>query len=117
VVEDEESLRDLVQEILERKGYKVLSAQDGVVALEVWSRHKQEIDLLLTDMMMPAGISGKELAERVMHEKENLKVLYTSGYSLDVVNPGFISKAGHNFLQKPYHPDLLAQAVRDCLKS
>jgi PAS domain S-box-containing protein len=117
VVEDEASLRDLVQEILEKKGYRVLVATNGVEALEIWARQKDSIDLLLTDMMMPAGLSGRELAEKALTEKSHLKVLYTSGYSIDVVNPGFTSQAGQNFLQKPYHPETLAQAVRDCLNT
>jgi PAS domain S-box-containing protein len=116
VVEDEDSLRELVQEILEKKGYRVLPAHNGVAALSVWNEHKEEIDLLLTDMMMPEGVSGKELALEVLTQKEDLKVIYTSGYSIDVVNPGFVSEAGHTFLQKPYHPETLAQAVRDCLQ-
>ena len=65
--------------------------------------------------MMPEGLSGRELAEKVLEDKAGLKVIYTSGYSLDVVSPGFTLKEGLNFLQKPYQPDTLAQMVRDCL--
>ena len=115
VVEDEPALRELVQEILEKKGYRVLEASTGVQALKLWERHKDEIDLLLTDMMMPEGVSGRELAEHVMAERSDLKVIYSSGYSLDVVSPGFTAREGLNFLQKPYDPETLAQIVRDCL--
>ena len=66
-------------------------------------------------MMMPEGVSGRELAERVLAEKPDLKVIYTSGYSLDVVDPGFTAQHGQTFLQKPFHPHALARAVRDCL--
>ena len=117
VVEDEPALRDLVQEILQKKGYKVLEASTGAQALKLWERHCDKIDLLLTDMMMPEGVSGRELAERVLTEKPSLKVIYTSGYSLDVVNPGFSIKDGLNFLQKPYQPEILVQMVRNCLDS
>jgi CheY-like chemotaxis protein len=115
VVEDESSLRELVQEILIKKGYRVYDAPNGVAALDIWKEHGHEIDLLLTDMMMPEGVSGKELADRALQDKKGLKVLYTSGYSLEVVDPGFTDDAGCRFLQKPYHPETLAQAVRDCL--
>ncbi len=115
VVEDEAALRELVQEILHKKGYRVLGAATGVQALDVWRQHRDNIDLLLTDMMMPEGVSGRDLAEKVLADRPELKVIYTSGYSLDVVSPGFTLKDGLNFLQKPYHPEILAQMVRDCL--
>lgn len=117
VVEDETALRDLVQEILEKKGYRVLPASNGSQALKVWQSHRDEIHLLLTDMMMPGDLSGRELAERVVAEKPDVKVIYTSGYSLDVVGPDFAIKDGFTFLQKPYHSETLAQTVRDCLNA
>jgi nitrogen-specific signal transduction histidine kinase/ActR/RegA family two-component response regulator len=115
VVEDEPALRELVQEILEKKGYRVLEASTGVQALKLWEEYKEDIDLLLTDLMMPEGVSGRDLAERVLADRSDLKVIYSSGYSLDVVNPGFSVREGLNFLQKPYDPETLAQTVRDCL--
>ena len=66
-------------------------------------------------MIMPEGISGLELAERVLADKPDLKVIYSSGYSLDVVSPNFTTRDGLNFLQKPYDPETLARLVRDCL--
>jgi PAS domain S-box-containing protein len=117
VVEDEPALRELVQEILEKKGYRVLEASTGVQALKIWEKHKDDIDLLLTDMMMPEGVSGRELAERVLEERSDLKVIYSSGYSLDVVNSDTAVKDGMNFLQKPYDPETLARTVRDCLNN
>lgn len=117
VVEDEPALRELVQEILEKKGYRVLEASTGVQALRIWEQHKDDIDLLLTDMMMPEGVSGRELAERVLQDRSDLKVIYSSGYSLDVVSTGPAIKEGMNFLQKPYDPETLAQMVRDCLNN
>lgn len=115
VVEDEPALRELVQEILQKKGYRVLEAPTGVKALGLWQRHRDEINLLLTDMMMPEGVSGLELAERLLADKPDLKVIYSSGYSLDVVSPDFAIRDGVNFLQKPYDPETLARLVRDCL--
>jgi PAS domain S-box-containing protein len=117
VVEDEPALRELVQEILEKKGYRVLEAATGAQALQVWEQHKHDIDLLLTDMMMPEGLSGRELAERVLQDRSDLKVIYSSGYSLEVVSPGFVFHDGVNFLQKPYNPETLAETVRNCLNN
>jgi CheY-like chemotaxis protein len=117
VVEDEPALRELVTEILAKKGYRVLQAATGRKALAVWARHKHEVNLLFTDMMMPEGLSGLELGERLLAERPDLKIIYTSGYSLDVVNPEFVIKDGLRFLQKPYDPETLAQVVRDCLNS
>lgn len=115
VVEDESALRELVKEILEKKGYTVIEAPNGVQALALWKTHQERVDLLLTDMMMPEGISGRDLAERLVAEKPTLKVIYTSGYSLEVVSPDCVVHEGPNFLQKPYHPETLARTVRDCL--
>jgi len=117
VVEDEPALRELVQEILQKKGYRVLDAATGVEALKLWEQHKEDIDLLLTDMMMPDGVGGRELAERVLEERADLKVIYSSGYSLDSVGNGTQLGDGRNFLQKPYDPETLAQMVRDCLNA
>ena len=115
VVEDEAPLRELVQFILEGQGYNVLDAGSGVAALKVWEQHKSSIDLLLTDLVMPEGMSGNELGERLVKEDPSLKVIFTSGYSADTVGKDFVLRDGVNFLQKPYHPDKLAQTVRDCL--
>ncbi len=66
-------------------------------------------------MMMPEGISGLDLAERVLADRPDLKVIYSSGYSLDVVSPNFAIRDGLTFLQKPYDPETLARLVRECL--
>jgi PAS domain S-box-containing protein len=117
VVEDEPGLRHLVRNILNRHGYKVLTASSGVEALKVWEEHRRNIQLLLTDMIMPDGLSGRDLAERLIAQDRHLKVIYTSGYSMDVVGKGSALKEGYNFLQKPYQPPVLAKAIRDCLDS
>ena len=115
VVEDEAPLRTLVRSVLERYGYKVIEAVSGGAALSLWEQHKDKIQLLLTDMVMPHGMSGRELAEKLLAERPTLKVIYSSGYSLAVVGTDMVLQEGINFLQKPYHPRKLAQAVRDCL--
>jgi two-component system cell cycle sensor histidine kinase/response regulator CckA len=115
VVEDEPPLRTLVRSVLERYGYHVLEATSGISALSVWEKHSDKIDLLLTDMVMPDGVSGRELAEKLVLQKPDLRVIYSSGYSLAVVGADMVLHDGINFLQKPYHPRKLARAVRDCL--
>lgn len=115
VVEDEPPVRDLVCRILKASGYKVLEAHSGVDALEVWREHKDQIELLLTDIVMPDGMTGRDLAEKLQAEKAGLKAIFTSGYSADIVGKDFIIQEGVNFLQKPYVPQKLTRAVRKCL--
>ena len=115
IVEDEIPLCELVSRVLGKYGYKVLSAGDGVEAIEIWRDYKDEIALLLTDLVMPNNMNGRELAERLCGERPNLKVIYTSGYSADIVGKDFKLDPELNFLQKPYHPQILALTVRRCL--
>jgi two-component system, cell cycle sensor histidine kinase and response regulator CckA len=115
VVEDEVALCELVSNILELYGYKVFSATSGVEALKVWKEHKDEIDLLLTDMVMPGGVSGRQLAEQLLAERSDLKVIYTSGYSPGMAGKDLGLLEGFNFLPKPYPPARLGKIVRECL--
>jgi two-component system, cell cycle sensor histidine kinase and response regulator CckA len=115
LVEDEKPLRTLVRHILMRHGYKVLEAESGLAAVQVWEQHKSEIELLLTDIVMPEGINGQQLASRLKADRPVLKVLYTSGYNEEIVGKDFILEQGINFLRKPFHPGALLQAVRRCL--
>ncbi|MFN7139011.1 MAG: response regulator, partial [Limisphaerales bacterium] len=73
------------------------------------------IDLLLTDIVMPNGISGTQLAEQIRGENPEIKIMFTSGYPKDVLQAGNTLLEGTNFLSKPYPPQLLAQTVRHCL--
>jgi len=115
VVEDEPVLRDLAQLILQDCGYRVLQAESGVEALTVWQKHQRSVDLLLTDMVMPDGLSGKDLAESLVGDKPGLKVIFTSGYNVDDLAMDLVKKIGSHFLQKPYSRFTVAKAVRDCL--
>jgi CheY-like chemotaxis protein len=100
--------------VLERYGYRIIAAPNGVAALKAWAENQSEIDLLLTDMRMPEGISGHELAERLTSEKPDLKVIFVSGYSIEGI-PAMKLREGDNFLTKPYTPPGLAQVVRRML--
>jgi CheY-like chemotaxis protein len=115
VVEDEAPVRELVCSLLASHGYNILQAESGVKALQVWQSCKEKVDLLLTDLVMPDRVNGRELAEQLWAERPRLKVIFTSGYSADVVGTDFVLRRGLNYLQKPYHPQKLALAVRECL--
>ena len=101
--------------ILQRLGYRVIAAPSGDEAVPLWREEAARIDLLLTDMVMPGSLNGRELAEQLLQEKPGLKVLYTSGYSLELIGSSLTASKNFIFLPKPYHPDTLAQTVRKCL--
>jgi len=115
LVEDEDAVREIAQMILERQGYQVLAARSGVEALPVWAEHSDRINLVVTDMVMPGGMTGRQLAERLIAAKPALKVIFTSGYSEDFVSKGFSLVEGVNFLQKPYAAGKLLGTIRACL--
>jgi len=115
VVEDEELVREFVASFLGECGYKVRLARNGVEAQEVWRQHASEIDLLLTDVVMPQKISGIELADKLREHKPQLKVIFTSGYSLELMEEHFKTRTDFNFLPKPYAPTKLKELVRSSL--
>ncbi|MDB6017899.1 MAG: hypothetical protein JWR19_2388 [Pedosphaera sp.] len=115
VAEDEDTLRQMVAQLLTVQGYTVLEAKSGRHALEVWATANRPIDLLLTDMVMPGGIMGGELAELLIRQSPRLKVIYTSGYSPGMAGKDTSLLAGRNFLPKPYSIGKLSQFVRECL--
>jgi PAS domain S-box-containing protein len=114
LVEDEPVLRELVREVLSQYEYRVIEAASGVEALKAWDGHDGQIDLLLTDMVMPEGMTGSEVAAQLRKRKPELKVIFTSGYSAEVMGKD-ISQSDIAFLSKPYLPSQLAQLVRQCL--
>jgi CheY-like chemotaxis protein len=114
LVEDEETVRDLVREVLGMHGYQVLEASNAAKAITVGEQHTGPIDLLVTDVVMP-GMSGKELAERLGTTRPAMKVLYMSGYTDSaIVNHGVLVP-GTAFLQKPFTPTVLARRVGEVL--
>jgi two-component system, cell cycle sensor histidine kinase and response regulator CckA len=117
VAEDEDALREMVVEVLKLQGYTVLEAASGCRALEVWEQANRPVDLLLTDMVMPGGVMGSDLAERLTRQCPRLKVIYTSGYSPGMAGKDVSLFEGRNFLPKPYSIGTLTQFVRECLDS
>lgn len=117
VVEDEPAVRGLTKSVLEEHGYEVLEAGDGIEAVDLWAKHQSRVHLLLTDIVMPAGISGLELAAKLQVSKPELRVIFTSGYSADLAGKDLDLQEGQNFLEKPSRPDQLLATVRRCLDS
>ena len=115
LVEDEDAVRAVICNILSRLGYRLLSVNNAVKALEIWQARRDEIDLVLTDLVMPGGMSGKDLGERLRQENPLVKVIYASGYSAGVVGDAFFLEAGVNFISKPFETQKLAQTIRNCL--
>jgi CheY-like chemotaxis protein len=111
VVEDEPMLRDFVRDALSSFGYHILTAANGRSALEVWAEHREEINLLLTDVVMPGSPSGRELAHQLTTDKPDLKVIFTSGYGSELLGADFEQEKDHGFLAKPYLTDFLARTV------
>lgn len=114
VVEDEKDVRSLIVQILRKQGYKVIEAENGGEAFEACAHHKGKINLLLTDVVMP-GMSGRELAEKLLCWQPEMKVLYMSGYTDDAMIRYGVLEAGMNFMQKPFSMEALAQKVRQVL--
>ena len=117
VVEDEVVLREFVTAVLMDQGYIVLEAGDGLEALQVARQTPAKIDLLLTDMVMPNGISGKMLATQLVAQRKDMKVLFTSGYSPELLDNTSVLVPGINFLPKPFDVAKLLQTVRSCLET
>ena len=115
LVEDDASLRASMQKTLSQLGYYVLAAGNGAEALEAWKQSRDQIHLLLTDLVMPGEITGKELGKRLLKENPRLKVIYTSGYTAKIPDRTFPLEEGINYLSKPFAAEKLAQTVRQNL--
>ena len=111
VVEDEESVRELAMLALQMHGYTVLSARDGNDALRVAGKHEGNIDMLVTDVVMP-GMSGRELAEKLGPKFPHMKTLFISGYTDDAIIRNGLVQEEIAFLLKPFSPLALAKKVR-----
>ena len=117
LVEDERAVRLLTRMVLERGGYRVIDAANGADGLRAWSEHEGRVDLLLTDVVMPDGMSGRELAERLQKKQPGLRVIFTSGYTTDFAGRELALKSGQWFLQKPAAPKEMLDIVRRAIDS
>jgi len=115
LVEDDPTIRKLTRRVLERAGYRVLEAADGVEGGRLGEEHSGEIRLLLTDITMPEGVSGRMLATQLEAKNPQLKVIFTSGYDVTTARRGLSLNEGEDFLQKPVPLSLLLETVRRSL--
>ncbi|MGA4579548.1 PAS domain S-box protein [Limisphaera sp. VF-2] len=115
LVEDEDKVRAMARTVLQARGYTVLEATDARAALVLWESLGNKVDLVLSDMIMPGGLTGAELVERLRRERPGLKALLMSGYPGEVATYEKHLRPGDRILPKPFGPMTLARAVRDCL--
>jgi CheY-like chemotaxis protein len=114
VVEDAEPLRRLTAKLLERRGYRVLTAASAAEAVEIFERGLP-IDVLLTDVVMP-GATGPELTQRLLERHPRLRVVYMSGYTEEAIHQHGILRPGVAFLQKPFSSESLERKIREQLE-
>ena len=116
VAEDEEGVRSLTREVLEKYGYTVLEAANGEEALVVAERHLGSVDLLLSDVVMPR-MGGPELAQALLLRRPSVKILYMSAYTEHPMVRRGVVDAGVAFLQKPFTPTVLVSRIRELLEA
>jgi PAS domain S-box-containing protein len=117
VVEDESSVRLTGCSILQSQGYTVLEAPSSQAALALWETHRERINLVFTDVVMPGAMTGRDLVERMRRDRPELKALFTSGYSSDLLGRDFVRSSSNFFLQKPFGAAELKRVVIECLRA
>jgi len=117
VAEDEPLLQEFVSTVLRSQGYRVLLANDGVEALKIWNAEQDSIDLLITDIVMPNGISGRELGRLLLEDRPNLRIIYTSGYNPELIGSDISEEKNRYFLPKPYPTNRLIELVTKVLRT
>lgn len=118
LVEDEPQLRELIGGFLTARGFTVFSADTGPKALQLWHQDhaRNQIEILFTDIVLPGGITGVDLAEQILQEKPDLPIVITSGYRIDSISSAEkIKKFGH-FVPKPYAPRTIISLFQKILK-
>jgi CheY-like chemotaxis protein len=115
LVEDDARVRGAAERVLAGRGYTVISATNGAEALEVAAKHQGTIDLMVTDLVMPA-MGGRELAQKLGATRPGTKVLFMSGYTEDAASRSSLMDPGAAFLSKPFTPDSLTSKVRETLR-
>lgn len=117
LIEDEEQLRTVLATVLESQGYTILQAGTAEEAIALWQRHQDEVPLLVTDLLIPGQLSGADLAKQFRADKPSLKVIYISGYSMEVAMAEFGLEADSVFLHKPFQLQLLAEKIQHLLST
>jgi PAS domain S-box-containing protein len=117
LVEDDESVRELIFRSLTRQGYTVMTAGSGAAAQRLPHEQLEQVDLLVSDMVMPGGVSGRDLAEFLRRTYPRLRVIYLSGYSPEIMGGWLSLEHGVAFIQKPVTPQELLKSVAECLQA
>jgi len=115
IAEDDRDVRMLSKEVLAQHGYKVIEATDGADALRKFFKHKEEISILLLDVIMPKK-NGKEVYEEIMKIRPDIKALFISGYTSDIIHKKGVVEEGLNFISKPVLPEVLLRKVKEVLR-
>ena len=114
MVEDEDGVRNIAVKSLRKFGYKVIEAENGGIGYLKCKKSKETIDLIITDVIMPE-MNGKELIDNIRELLPDIKVLFISGYSQDIISGKGIIPSDVNFLNKPFEPEKFVQKVRQVL--
>lgn len=114
MVEDDKTVRTLACTLLSQHGYRVIEAFSGEHAVAMADQHHGELDLLFTDVIMP-GINGHQLYQLLQEQQPNLKVLFASGYTANIIAKHGVLEEGVNFLSKPFNLQALLTKVREVL--
>ena len=115
LVEDEPAVRKLICTMLQRRGYDVLAASNGNEAVDLCLAPGRKVALLLTDLVLPGGMTGHELARKLQSRQSNLKIVFMSGYSPEIAGREIELSQGENFVQKPFAADRLLETIRRSL--
>jgi DNA-binding NtrC family response regulator len=115
LVEDEASVRNVLNRYLTAQGFRVLVADSARTAFSAWSKNSESVDVLLTDIMLPGGMTGCELAKALQKEKKSLSVILSSGYNTDLTEGATADSFQRQFIAKPYRPEQLLELVRRAL--
>jgi two-component system cell cycle sensor histidine kinase/response regulator CckA len=113
VVEDDQQVRVFLRELLSNEGYRIVEASTGAEGLKV-AEETGQIDLLLADMLLPE-LSGFDLAEQLLERRPGMKILFVTGYVEGDIVQRSLNELGASFLDKPFHPNVLLQRVRDAV--
>ena len=114
IAEDNTEVRNLLKEILSKAGYRINEASDGGEAIAIFHKNRDDINLLILDVIMP-GMNGKEAYEEIKKLKPDIKVIFMSGYNADVIHKRGMLEVGLNFISKPIAPGELLKKVREIL--
>jgi len=118
VVDDDDGVRNLIKQILSKRALKVLTASSGREALDLWSAHKDSISLVVTDLVVPGGLWGENLARIIRLDNPDVRIIYLSGHTKQTLDSATLQlDPKTNFLQKPFRHSELLELVGEIVRS